>query len=152
MDFKTPIEVITEGTFGGTYFREIYSGINGKFYKKSWKELDQLKHIDAKFYALEYYDKNLNKCNVKTGTSLWFWENKGWINKIYPCAWFQWYFTYWLGRRSKNGERQINRRKKFVSRFRGKLVKMIEDARSKFSDYSKFCPKLDTFYCIGVIN
>ena len=33
MDFspnKTPIEVIREGAFGGTYFRDIYSGINGK--------------------------------------------------------------------------------------------------------------------------
>ena len=25
---KTPIEVIREGSFGGTYFRDIYSGIN----------------------------------------------------------------------------------------------------------------------------
>ena len=25
---KTPIEVIKEGAFGGTYFRDIYSGIN----------------------------------------------------------------------------------------------------------------------------
>ena len=33
-------------------------------------------------------------------------------------------------------ERQINRWKKFVSRFRGKLVKMIKDAVSKFDDYS----------------
>ena len=33
MDFspnKTPIEVIREGAFGGTYFKDIYSGINGK--------------------------------------------------------------------------------------------------------------------------
>ena len=33
MDFcanKTPTEVIREGVFGGTYFRDIYSGINGK--------------------------------------------------------------------------------------------------------------------------
>ena len=40
MDFspnKTPIEVIREGAFGGTYFRDIYSGINEKWYKKSWK-------------------------------------------------------------------------------------------------------------------
>ena len=31
MDFganKTPIEVIREGSFGGSYFRDIYSGIN----------------------------------------------------------------------------------------------------------------------------
>ena len=33
MDFnpnKTPIEVIREGAFRGTYFRDIYSGINEK--------------------------------------------------------------------------------------------------------------------------
>ena len=28
---KTPIEVIREGSFGGTYFRDIYSGINEKW-------------------------------------------------------------------------------------------------------------------------
>ena len=58
---KTPIEVIREGVFGVTYFRDIYSGINGKRYKNSWKEFDQLKNIDAKYYAPDYYDKNLNK-------------------------------------------------------------------------------------------
>ena len=40
---KTPIEVIGEGPFGGTYFRYIYSSINQKWYKNSWKEFDQLK-------------------------------------------------------------------------------------------------------------
>ena len=34
---KTPIEMIKEGAFGGTYFRSIYSGINEKSYKNSWK-------------------------------------------------------------------------------------------------------------------
>ena len=28
---KTPIEVIREGAFGGTYFRDIQSGINEKW-------------------------------------------------------------------------------------------------------------------------
>ena len=52
MDFganKTPIEVIREGAFGGTYFRDIYSGITGKWYKKSWKEFDQLKDLIRSF-------------------------------------------------------------------------------------------------------
>ena len=49
-----------------------------------WKEFDQIKNIDAKFYASDYYDKNLNKCKVKTGTSLRFWKYKGWINKKDP--------------------------------------------------------------------
>ena len=43
---KTPIEIIKEGFFGGTYFRDIYSGVNDKFYKNSWKEFDVLKDID----------------------------------------------------------------------------------------------------------
>ena len=29
-------------------------------------------------------DVNVNKYGVKCGTSLGFWENKGWINKIGP--------------------------------------------------------------------
>ena len=36
----------------------------------------------------------------------------------------------------EDDERQINRWKKIVSRFRGKLVKMIIDAGTKFDDYS----------------
>ena len=48
---------------------------------------------------------------------------------------------YWLGRRSKDDERQINRWKKIMSRFRGKLVKMIKDVGSKFDDYS-ISPKI----------
>ena len=31
---KTPAEVIKEGAFGGIYFRDIYSGVNGKLYRK----------------------------------------------------------------------------------------------------------------------
>ena len=67
---KTPIEIIKEGTFGGTYFRDIYSGINKKWYKYSWKEFVHLKNIDAKFYSSDYYDVNMNKDGVKCGTSL----------------------------------------------------------------------------------
>ena len=58
---KTPIEIIKEGAFGGTNFRDIYSSINEKWYKKSWKESDQLKNIDAKYYASDYYYVNVNK-------------------------------------------------------------------------------------------
>ena len=41
MDFganKTPAEIIKKGEFG---FGDIYSGINGKWYRKSWKEFEK---------------------------------------------------------------------------------------------------------------
>ena len=47
----------------------------------------------------------------------------------------------WLGRRYSDNERQINRWRRIVSRFRAKLVKMIKDAGSKFDDYS-ISPKI----------
>ena len=57
---KTPIEIIKEGAFGCTYFRDVYSNINKKWHKNSWKEFAHLKNIDAKFYASDYYDVNVN--------------------------------------------------------------------------------------------
>ena len=84
---------------------------------------------------------NVNKYGIKCGTSLRFWENKGWIIKIDPYGWFRWYFRYFLGRRLKDDERQINKWKKLVTRFRGKLVKMIRHAASNFDDYS-ISPKI----------
>ena len=44
-------------------------------------------------------------------------------------------FSGILGR-SKDDKRQINRWKKIVSRFKGKLVKMIKNSGSKYDDYS----------------
>ena len=75
MDFgtnKTPVEIINEGAFGGTYFRDIYSGVNDKWYKNSWKEFDVLKDTDQKYYCSDYYDASVNKYSVKCGTSLRF--------------------------------------------------------------------------------
>ena len=111
-----------------TYFRDIYSGVNEKWYRQLWKEFDQLKNIDQKYHSQDYYDTSVNKYGGKCGTSLNLWENKGWI--------FQWYFRYWLGRRSLDDERQINRWKKIVGRFKGKLFKMIKDVGGKLDDYS----------------
>ena len=49
-------------------FRDIYSSVNGKWYKKYWKEFDQLKDIDQKLYCLDYH-VSVNKYGVKCGTS-----------------------------------------------------------------------------------
>ena len=91
MDFRpniTPTEVIKTGAFGGTYFRDIYSGINGKWCRKTWKEFDELKNIDQKYYCSNYYDASVNKYGVKCGTSLRFCKNKGWIHTNDPFGWF----------------------------------------------------------------
>ena len=76
----------------------------------------------------------MSRYGLKCGTSIGFWENKSWINKIYPYGWFQWYFRYWLAGKLKDDKRQINSWKKIANRFRGKLVKMISDAGSKIDD------------------
>ena len=136
---------------GETYFRGFYSSVTGKWYENSWKEFNQLKDIDQKDYCSDDYDVSVDKYGVKCGTSLKFWENKGWINEIDPYGWSQWYFRNWMSRRSEDDERQINRWKRIVSRFRGKLVKMIEDVGSKYDDYS-IRLKFGKFYCIGVMN
>ena len=85
----SPLDLIKKGAFGGTYFRNIYSNINNKFYKNTWKEFKELKGNDKKYYCSHFYDVNLNYYKVKVGTSLRFWENKGWINKMGPYGWFQ---------------------------------------------------------------
>ena len=69
---KTQLEIIKESAFGSTYFRNIYSDINKKWYKNTWKEFVHLKNIDAKFYASDYYPVKVNKYGVNCGTSLRF--------------------------------------------------------------------------------
>ena len=73
----SPVDVIKKGAFGGTYFRDIYSEVNGKFYKNSWKEFEELENIDRKYYSSDFYDVRLNYYGVEVGTSLRFWKSKG---------------------------------------------------------------------------
>ena len=66
MDFaanKTPVEVIKGGAFGGRYFKDIYSRDTGKWYRKSWKEFEELRDIDEKYYCLNYLDVSI-KCGI----------------------------------------------------------------------------------------
>ena len=81
---KTPVEVIKEGAFAGTYFRDIYSGVNSKWYRRSWKEFNELENIDQNYYYSNYNDVSVNKYRVKCATPLRFWENIGWITSVDP--------------------------------------------------------------------
>ena len=135
MDFTpciSPLDVIKKGAFGGRYFGDIYSRVNNKFYKSSCKEFDELKNIDKK-YCSDFYDVRLNYYGVEVGTSLKFWESKEWIKEIDPYGWFQWYFRYWKGRRSRDDKRQISRWKRIVSRFVG----ILKELNSKNKDSKK---------------
>ena len=38
--------------------------------------------MNKKYYCSDYYDVSVNKYGFKCGTSLRFWENKGWIKQI----------------------------------------------------------------------
>ena len=120
----SPVDVTKKGAFGGTYFRDIYSRVNNKFHKNSWKEFKELDDIDCKYYSRDFCDVGLNCYRVEVGTSLKFWKSKGWIRPLYPYGWFQWYFRYWKGRRSEDYRRQMNRWKKIVNRFVGILNKI----------------------------
>ena len=80
---RKPIEVFKAGTFGGTYFGTFTAVLRKKWYKNSWKEFDQLKNIDQKYYSSDYNDVSVNKCGVKCRTTLRFWENKGWIRSLW---------------------------------------------------------------------
>ena len=73
------------------------------------------------------------------------------MNKIDPYGWFQEYFRFWSGSRTKDNKRQINRWKKIVSRFRSKLVKMIRDVGRKFDAGIPFRLKLDKFIALGLL-
>ncbi|KAI9003389.1 hypothetical protein DFJ74DRAFT_593267, partial [Hyaloraphidium curvatum] len=108
----TPKEVLQMGSFGGTYFRPIKSGVTGQSYRDTWKELpaDWLEGLNvAKQVASPDYLADVNKYKVKCGGSLEMWESSGWITEIDPYGWFQWYCRFYQGRRSDDDERQIGR-------------------------------------------
>ena len=58
---KTYIEAFKEWSFRGDYFRNIYSGINVKWYRKSWKEFHELRINENKYYCSNYYNISINK-------------------------------------------------------------------------------------------
>ena len=109
----SPKEVLQMGSFGGTYFRPIYSSVTGKNYgAEVYQELPQdwLKSIDIKTkVASSTYRNSVNTYGVKCGGDLNMWESSGWIKGIDPYGWFQWYCRFFHGRRSDDDERQIAR-------------------------------------------
>ncbi|XP_030638883.1 uncharacterized protein LOC115819514 [Chanos chanos] len=127
----TPKEVLQAGSFGGTYFRSIYSSITKQHYKDVWKELptDWLEGLDIpKQVASATYRENVNTYKVKCGGSLEMWESSGWIVTQDPYGWFQWYCRFYQGRRTADDARQISRWAKCAGvkgRWRNNLITKV---------------------------
>jgi hypothetical protein len=137
----SPREIFTLGSFGGTYWRPIYSSITNKHYKDIHKKYPKswLKNIPEDHLTRDWkeYDKNVNKYNVKVGTTLEFWESKKWITKYHPYGWIQWYFDYFQGKRCTDDEKQINRWLRLAGpngRFRKWLVTQIIKKKKTWND------------------
>lgn len=138
----SPKEMFELGSFGGTYWRPIYSSVTNKYYKnihkkypKSWWENIPEDNLTRDW---DNYDKNINKYKVKVGTTLEFWESKNWITKYNPYGWVHWYCDFFSGKRSPDDERQIDRWVKTAgpkSRFRRRLINMINKKKTKYDDY-----------------
>ena len=72
------------------------------------------------------------------GGNLDMWESSGWITNIDPYGWFQWYCRFYLGRRTSDDERQIDRWLKTCGpngRFRITLIKIIIREKRRYDDY-----------------
>ena len=108
----TPKDILQLGSFGGTYFRPIYSGVTKQNYKDCWKEFpeDWFTGLDInKQVASSSYSTKVNTYGVSCGGDLHMWESSGWISEADPYGWFQWYCRFYLGRRSSDDTRQISR-------------------------------------------
>lgn len=144
----TPQEIFEMGSFGGTYWRPIYSSILKKEFKDQHKKYPKSwwKNISENWLSTpwEDYDKSINKYKVKVGTTLEFWEEKKWINETHPYGWTQWYCDFYSGKRSDDDERQIKRWMNTAgpkSRFRRNLINQIHKKKTKYDDY-EVSPKI----------
>lgn len=144
----SPSEIFKLGSFGGTYWRPIYSSVNKTDYEDQHLEFPKLwwKNIPKNWLITEWdnYDKKINKYGEKVGTTLEFWEDKDWIDSQDPYGWVQWYCRFYEGRRTDDDERQIDRWKSLASqngRFRKWLVTQILKKGGKYDDFN-ISPKI----------
>lgn len=145
----SPLEILEQGAFGGTYFRPITSAVTNKSYTgkeavessldPQWiqKLKDQNKSIPL-YLTSSSYRNSLNKFQVSCGGSLGMWESSGWITNSDPYGWFQWYCRMFQGRRSSDDERQIQRwlkccgpKGRFLSQLCNKVLKNNKKADDK---------------------
>jgi hypothetical protein len=140
---RSPKDILQAGSFGGTYFRTIVSGVTGKTHD-GVKELEDtvdpewIKGLDKNTHLCSpKYRKDVNNYPVKCGGSLGMWESSGWITLVDPYGWFQWYCRFFRGRRSSDDDRQISRWSKSAGpkgRFRSQLCNKVIAADTTYDD------------------
>lgn len=140
---KSPEEMLREGSFGGSYFRPLYSRSLGITVANDWQELPPSWTTGLSISAYltsSKYDPEVNKFKVACGQSIEEWEANGWINHNFDVrGWFQWYCRFYMGRRCVDDERQVSRWKKCVGetgRWRRMLLKkyVSSGVRDVFDD------------------
>lgn len=145
----SPREMFVLGSFGGTYWRPIHSNVTGKDYRNVhkrysaawWRGIPDA-HLTTPY---DQYNRKVNKYGVKVGTTLRFWEQKGWITKYHPYGWVQWYCDFYSGKRGPDDERQIKRWQSVAGpngRFRKWLVTLIRKKRGATFDDASISPKI----------
>ena len=97
----TPKQMLALGIFGGKYMTDCR-----KEFPASWFTHAKLSPVRK--------DPSLNYFGVDASTPLSYWRRKGWIAEQDPRGWFQWYCRYYMGRRSDDDARQIERWKQIV--------------------------------------
>jgi hypothetical protein len=137
----TPRDIFKLGSFGGTYWRPIKSGVTKKKHRNVHKEFPNSwwNGIPKSHLTSPNCKKEINKYGVNSGTSLRYWEKKKWIKAQDPYGWVQWYCRFYQGRRSPDDARQIKRWQAFAGpkgRFKLRLVNMIKKKRTTWNDYS----------------
>lgn len=115
----SPREIFELGSFGGTYWREIYSPLTNKNYSNEHKKYKFLRDLPDSIMTKPWdqYDKSINRYGIKVGTTYEYWLSKNWIHPQDPYGWVQWYCEFWQGRRSEDDDRQIQRWKQIKKRF-----------------------------------
>lgn len=142
----TPKKMFQLGSFGGTYWRPIDSSVTEESYQDQQLEFPESwwENIPETHLTSSVCDVSINKYGVNVGTSLDFWEEKGWITEQDPYGWVQWYCRFYHGRRSPDDERQIKRWMGVASsrgRFRKWLVTQIVKKDGEYNDYT-ISPKI----------
>ena len=144
----SPRDIFKLGSFGGTYWRKINSHVTGKTYTNKYKNYPDSwwRGIPTEWLTTDWdnYDSSINKYGVKVGTTLQFWEEKKWINKLHPYGWVHWYCDFFMAKRCSDDQRQISRWMKTAgqnSRFRRALINMISRKKTRYNDIT-ISPKI----------